>query len=219
MAFAAMLCLTGCFPVLAHPTRVERGLRLSSFTSVSLVSDSAPDPERATFTLLPAVDFEVSIGTRDSLRDDGPGLRLAASGGMSGYGGSVYLELPRDQWGTIDTGIGIAGHRGIASLWTPYFQFGRYESDDMSWFVRNGVAFAAASDSASWAVLWIPTVSIVRHRTYRDAAVFLSTIVGNQERTRRPCFFDCPSSYLRTRVMLGVSVNFTLMTPYRPDRR
>jgi hypothetical protein len=214
-----LTCFTGCFPVLAHPTRVESGFKLSSFTSVSLVSDSTGEPSRATYTVLPSIDFEASLGIRDTSRIDGPGLRLAASGGLSGLGASAYLEWPRDQFGDFDLGFGIAGHGGALNTWTPYLQVGRYESEDMSWFVRNGVTFATSSDSTNWAVLWVPTVGIVRHRPYRDAALFLSAVVGSQQAVDGPCFFSCEGPTMRTRVMLGASVSFTLMTPYRPDRR
>jgi hypothetical protein len=216
---AGLIGLTGCFPVLAHPTRVESGLQLSTYSSLSLVSDSSSDPQRVAYSILPSFDFEASLGIRDTSRDDSMGLRLAASGGLSGYGASAYVELPRDQFGSFDVGVGIAGHHATASVWTPYVQLGRFESEDMSWFVRNGVAFAAASDSSRWSVLWIPTVGIVRHRPYRDAALFLSAVVGAQQGIERPCFFDCTDAFFRTQVMLGASVSFTLMTPYRPDRR
>ena len=218
-ALAGLICLTGCFPVFAHPTRVNPGFQLSEFTSIALISDSAGEPKRAVLSVLPSIDFEAALGIRDTSRDSGPGLRIAASGGLSGYGGSLYLEFPRDQFGDFDVGVGIAGHHGAASLWTPYVQFGRAEDEDMSWFVRNGVAFATPLDSSRASALWIPTVGIVRHRLYRDATLFLSAVVGAQQSVDRPCFFDCTSSAVRTLVMLGASVSFTLMTPYRPDRR
>lgn len=218
-AVVGLVCLTGCFPVLAHPTRVEPGFKLSNFTSVSLVSDSTGEPRRQTYVVLPSIDFEASLSVRDTSRLDGPGLRLAASGGFSGFGASAYVEWPRDQFGDLDLGFGVAGHGGALTSWTPYLQLGRYESEDMSWFVRNGVMFATGSDSTNWAVLWIPTVGIVRHRSFRDAALFLSAVVGKQRALDGPCFFTCDGHAMRTQVMLGASLSFTLMTPYRPDRR
>lgn len=216
---AALACLTGCFPVLAHPTRVESGFKLTSHASFSLVSDSTGEPRRETYVFVPSIDFEASLGIRDTSRVDGPGLRLAAAGGLSGFGGSAYVELPREQFGDFDFGFGIAGHGGALTMWTPYLQLGRHESDDMSWFVRNGVTFATGSDSTNWAVLWVPTVGIVRHRSYRDASLFLSAVVGHQDAVASPCFFTCDGPTMRTRVMVGASLSFTLMTPYRPDRR
>jgi hypothetical protein len=205
--------------VLAHPTRVESGFKLSNHTSVSLISDSTGEPRRETYVVVPSIDFEASLGIRDTSRLDGPGLRLAASGGFSGFGASAYVEWPRDQFGDFDLGFGLAGHGGALSSWTPYLQLGRYESEDMSWFVRNGVTFATSADSTDWAVLWVPTIGIVRHRSYRETSLFLSAVVGRQRAVASPCFFTCDGPTMRTRVMLGASLSFTLMTPYRPDRR
>ena len=206
--------------MLAHPTRVDPGFKLSSFASVSLVADSTGDPRRATYVVLPSIDFEASLGVRDTSRVDGPGLRLAASGGLSGFGASAYVEWPRDQFGDFDFGFGVAAHVGALTSWTPYLQFGRFENEDMSWFLRNGVTFATELDSAHLAVLWVPTVGIVRHRSYRrDASLFLSAVVGRQRALEGPCIFTCDGHAMRTQVMLGASLNFTLMTPYRPDRR
>jgi hypothetical protein len=219
LLLAGLVGLTGCFPVLAHPTRVDPGFTLSSFTSLALVTDSTGEPRRATYVVLPSIDFEASLSVRDTSRIDGPGLRLAASGGLSGFGASAYVELPRDQFGDFDMGFGIAGHGGALTSWTPYLQFGRYESEDMSWFIRNGVLFATYSDTTNVAVLWVPTVGIVRHRLYRDASLFLSAVVGGQHALEGPCFFACDGHAMRTKVMVGASLSFTLMTPYRPDRR
>ena len=218
-ALVVLTCVTGCYPVLSHPTRVEGGFKLTSFTSISLVSDSSTSEGRTKFVAMPSVDFETALGIRDTSRSDGAGLRLALSGGLSGFGASAYLELPRDQFGDFDVGFGVAGNGGVITVWTPYVQFGRYESEDMSWFVRNGVAFASTADSLQGSVLWVPTVGIVRHRLYRDAALFLSAVVGSQPLREGPCFFTCDGPSMRTLVMLGASVSFTLMTPYRPDRR
>ena len=218
-ALAAVVAIAGCYPVFSHPTRVDPGFRLASFASVSLVSDSSVAEGRTRLSAMPSIDFEASLGVRDTSRDDGFGLRLAASGGFSGFGVSTYVELPRGNVGTFDTGIGIALHGGVMSMWTPYGQFGRHESEDMSWFVRNGIAFVTPADSGERAVLWLPTVGIVRHRPYRDAALFLSAVVGRQPLRDGPCYFSCEGPSLRTLVMVGASVSFTLMTPYRPDRR
>ena len=216
---AGLICLTGCYPVLAHPTRAESGFRLTSFGSFALVSDSSEDDGRRTLVFVPSIDFEASLGIRDTSRNDGVGLRVAANGGLSGYGGSAYLEVPRDLFGSVDVGVGIAGHGGALTLWTPYLQFGRYESEDMSWFVRNGIAFTAKADSSEASVLWVPTVGIVRHRSSRDAALFLSAVVGRQPLLEGPCLFACSGPSMRTLVMVGASLSFTLMTPYRPERR
>lgn len=218
-AFALGILLTGCFPVMAHPTRVEPGLRLTPIASIALIVDSSGAGGPVTHAVVPSLDFEASLAVRDSFRVDGPGLRLSAAAGMSGYGGAAYAELPRDQFGDFDVGVGLAAHRGALKLWTPYVQFGRHEAEDMSWFLRNGIAFAAPLDSARWSVLWIPTVGVARHRSNRIATLFLSAVIGRQQDVDRPCFFDCQSAFVRTQVMLGSSLSFTLMTPYRPDRR
>ena len=219
LALLGIIGLTVCIPVFAHPTRVESGFQLAPFSSLALVKDSMPVSGEATYSVLPSVDFEMSLGIRDTSRDDGPGLRLALDAGFSGYGGSAYVEWPRDQFGGWDVGAGLSLHRNVASFLTPYVQLGRFESEDLSWFVRNGVTFAAPSDSTRWSVLWIPTVGVVRHRMFQQHALFLSAIVGSQRAVEQPCFFDCETSYLRTRVMLGASFSFTLLTPYRPGVR
>ena len=219
VAVAAVFWLAGCYPVFSHPTRVDPGFRLASYASVSLVSDSSIEEGRTRLAAMPSIDFEASLGVRDTSRDNGYGLRLAASGGFSGFGVSTYVELPRGNFGMFDTGVGLAVHGGVLSMWTPYVQFGRHEDEDMSWFVRNGVAFVTPADSSRRSVLWLPTVGIARHRPYRDSALFLSAVVGNQQLLDGPCYFSCEGPSLRTLVMVGASVSFTLMTPYRPDRR
>jgi hypothetical protein len=222
IALAGSLGVTGCFPVFAHPTRVASAFQISATSTLGFVTDSAGQTGDVARGLLPVFDLEASLGIRDSTRDDGPGLRLSASAGFSGYGGSAYVEAPRDLFGTLDLGVGLAGHRGGVSFWTPYMQLGRQYQQDLSWFVRNGVAFATSADSTDGAVVWIPTVGIVRQRTRSNSAFFLSAVVGRRQRVERAClFFECFSysnSFVRTQVMLGASLGVTL-TPYRPDRR
>jgi hypothetical protein len=221
---AGLVCVTGCYPVLVHKTRVEPGFQVSTVLNLAFVTDSAGQTGDVARGVVPSFDLEASVGIRDSSRDNGPGLRLSAFAGLGGYGGSAYVEAPRSLIGDFDLGFGLAGLHGGVSLWTPYVQIGRAHREDLSWFVRNGVAFGTPSDSADGAVVWIPTVGIFRHRAQRDASLFISAVVGRQQRVERAClFFDCLSSYsnsfVRTQVMLGASLSFTLMTPYRPDRR
>lgn len=211
MRYTALAVLTGCYPVFAHPTRVESGAKLSSFTSFALVSDSGREDGRRNLLFVPSIDFEASLGIRDTSRSDGPGLRLAASGGLSGWSGSVYMEAPRDRFGPVDAGLGFTAYGGAGPLWSTYVQFGRRESDEMSWFLRNGVAFDARTDSAESAVLWVPTVGIVRHRLYREATIFLSAIVGRQLLYQGPCFFTCSGPAIRTLAMVGASMSFTIL--------
>ena len=221
VALAALFGVTGCFPVFAHPTRVESAFQVSATSTLGFVTDSAGQTGDVTRGLLPVIDLEASLGMRDSTREDGLGLRLSVSAGLSGYGGSAYFEAPRELFGAIDLGVGLAGHHGGISFWTPYLQFGRQYQQDRSWFVRNGVAFTTTTDSTDGAVVWIPTVGIVSQRARGNGALFLSAVVGRQQRVERTClFFECFSysnSFVRTQVMLGVSLGVTL-TP-RPDRR
>lgn len=220
LALLGLPALAGCFPVLA---RVESGFRLAAISSFAIVSDSGAESGDVARAVVPSFDLEASLGIRDTSRDYGPGLRLAASAGLGGYGGSAYVELPRDQFGDLDVGIGVATHHGALSLWSPYLQLGRREGQDMSWFLRNGVSFAAPADSSDWSILWVPTVGIALHRPSRDAGLFLSAVIGRQQRVERACFFfECFSysnSFVRTQVMIGASVSFTLLSRHVPDRR
>jgi hypothetical protein len=213
-ALAFLTAVSGCYPIIAHPTRVESGMKLTTLSSFAMVSDSAAGDERRSLAVVPSIDVEAALGIRDTTRTDGTGLRISAFAGFSGYGGSVYLEAPREFLGSFDAGAGVAAHAGFGGVWTPYVQFGRREDEEMSWFVRNSAAFTARHDSTAAAVVWIPTVGIVRQRSNRENVMFLSAVVGRQPLYQGPCLFACEGPSLRTLVMVGASLSFSLMRRY-----
>ena len=60
---------------------------------------------------------------------------------------------------------------------------------------------------------------VLAHPTRVESGFSLTNVVGNQPLAEGPCFFARSGPPMRTLVMLGASLSFTLMTPYRPDRR
>jgi len=214
---ALVLC-TACFPALAHPTRVERGLRLGAVLGTSFGTDSGAESHELTNVVIPSIDLELSVGIRDTASAGAAGYRLGGMAGFRGLGLSVYAETPRPWLGTFDAGLGFAAHQGEMKFLMPYAQFGRASASGSSWFIRNGIAWMADRDSSTWSALWIPSVgSWRRFGRHRDGAIWLTAVVGNQPRIERDClFFECfsgSSSFVRTSVILGFSYSFLLASP------
>jgi hypothetical protein len=212
---AAVLCvvLPGCYPVLGHPTRVESGAIMRVILSTTFISDSTYEGVSVPFPGVPSLDVELSTGIRDTSFDSrGPGLRLGASAGLSGFGLSAYAELPRHWLNEADAGVGIAFHGGALASWMPYAQFGRRMNERHDWFVRNALAFGH-DESARHSMLWIPTLGVTRvTRTGSEYALFLSLVFGNQPWIERPCFL-CDPAYAKSRVMIGLSSGTRLRFP------
>ncbi len=219
-ALAGVVTLSACFPVMAHPTRVESGMRLGTVAGFSFGSDSIGETGQIDPVIVPSLDIELALGIRDTTREDGPGLRLSAAAGMSGFGGSVYVEYPRESLGSLDGGVGLAAHRGALRVIMPYAQFGRHEDRDRAWFVRNGIAIVAPRDSAGTRLAWIPTVGFSTRDQRSDKSIYLSAVFGGEQRVERACvLFSClrySNSYTRTTLIVGASISLLLSTPGYP---
>ena len=223
-----MPLVVGCYSTVVHPTRVDNSFRLGAALSVSAVTDSSFYGEgssvEAQRSLFPTLDLEASLGIRDtSVGDPGFGLRLSGRAGLSGYGGAAYVELPRAWAGDIDAGFGVQAHQGRVDFVMPYFQFGAMRGTESSWFLRNGVASVATSDSTDRRLLWLPTVGWYRHRRNGiDGGLFLSAVIGNQPFVHRECIlFGCLAAVsgggVRTFLILGMTVSAPLASD--PVRR
>jgi len=216
LAVVSLLPVAGCFPAVVHPTRVGSEFRLAPVLSTSLVEDSSGGSPNVWRGPTVSLDVEASLGIRDtSSGSQGMGLRLGGSGGLAGYGGSVYVELPRGWLGEVDAGLGILFHRGLVRVQMPYLQFGALRGSESSWFMRNGVAWITTRDSTDRRPAWVPTLGWMRHRSGTggtiDGALYLTGIVGNQPQARRGCIlFECvggESAFVRTLLILGMSVS------------
>ena len=214
---AGWLCgiaVAGCFPALAHPTRVEPGLRLGAVLGASFGTDSG-DSGDLTHVVIPSIDLELALGIRDTSRAGAAGLRIAGMAGFRGLGASLYAEAPRPWLGGLDAGLGFAAHHGQMKLRMPYVQFGGANGSGSSWFIRNGLAWVADRDSSRWNALWVPSVGFWRRfGGHRDGAVWVSGVIGHQPRIERDCFFfECfsgSSSFLRTSVIFGMTYSLPL---------
>jgi len=213
---ALVLCAS-CYPALAHPTRVEGGLRLGAVLGTSFGTDSSDESQDVTNVVIPSIDLELSVGIRDTSNAAGAGYRIGGMAGFRGLGASIYAEVPRPWLGTFDAGLGFAAHRGEMKFLMPYGQFGRASGSRSSWFLRNGIAWVADRDSSTWSALWIPSVGSWRRFGSREGAIWVTAVVGNQPRIERTCiFFECfsgTSSFVRTSVILGFTYSFLLASP------
>lgn len=215
---AAWLFLTtvpACIPVMPHPTRVDPAFRVGMNASFSYMTDSQSTTGEVTALRVPSFDFDASLGIRDTSSSDRAAMRLSASAGFSGFGGSFYVEGPRPWLGDFDAGLGLAAHHGSMNVLMPYLQFGREYRSTASWFVRNGIVVLSSAESSTWRTLWMPTVGLFRHIEGRDASVYVSGIIGgHQPRVERYClFFECldySNSYTRTYLILGATVSLPL---------
>ena len=217
-ACLALIVCAGCFPALAHPTTVERGVRLGAVLGASFGSDSGGESQQLTNVVIPSIDVDISVGIRDTSNANAVGYRVGGVAGFRGLGASIYAEAPRQWLGTFDAGLGFAAHQGEMKFLMPYLQLGRASASGSSWYIRNGLAWMADRDSSQWSALWIPSVGTWRRfGRNREGAIWLTAIIGNQPRIERDCvFFECfsgSSNFVRTSVILGFTYSFLLATP------
>ncbi len=208
---------SACLPVMPHPTRVDAAFRVGVASGIAMVVDSNTTREDVRAVGVPFADLDVALGIRDTTSVDKPGVRLAGSAGMTGIGGSAYLELPRRMFGILDAGAGIAYHRGSFNTLLPYAQFGGPISRDADWFVRNAVAFVRNPTDHESATLWMPSAGMFRRNGSRMSSVYLAAVIGGQPRIRRYCvIYRCiPYSNrdVHTFLIVGGSVSFAIATP------
>lgn len=205
--------MSGCLPVMPHPTRVEPAFHIGMNVGFAIVSDSTGSRGRTTGGI-PFVDTEFALGLRDPSRNDGPGLRLGTTAGMSGYAGALYTELPRPFLGEIDSGIGVFVHRGIYHDLGSYVQFGRSGSFE-SWYVRNAIVLS--ENHGVRRPVWMPTFGFVADRGTRMIQVYLAAVIGQQPPTCGTIGCSDVTYRQQTKFLVGASMSRIVNLPRYSD--
>lgn len=122
-AITLLVGAVGCFPITAHPTRIEPGMALTAGMAFQVVRDSSVSRGRHD-AILPSWAFGLSAGFVDSL-SDGISTRLAAGVGIASYFADAYVEAPRSAFDDWDAGAGISWQWVAAPALMPYVQVGR----------------------------------------------------------------------------------------------
>jgi hypothetical protein len=127
-----------CYPIAAHPTRIEPGVALTTGVSAQVTLDSSleHDPKSS---IRPSMAIGLAAGFTDSL-EDGLKTRIAAGLGMASYFADLYFEMPRSAFGEWDAGFGVTTQWVLARTVIPYLQFGRDIGDGVALFGSVGLA-------------------------------------------------------------------------------
>jgi hypothetical protein len=218
LASIGSLALTGCFPLVSHPTRVEEGLSLGVSLGVQAMADSSHAGRD--HGLLPSYTMVGAVGFRDPY-EDRPALRLAGGIGFSGYLGNAYLEFPRAFLASLDAGIGFTAQKGYFDMQIPYLQVGGALGGDRNWFLTQGFAFVHRPHSRRSGRAWLPTVGIGERRDFAELQFFLTAIVGRPPEARYSvCLFWCdPAAQIRTKTLLLLGVSAHRVPPPRRTSR
>ena len=201
---------SGCLPVMPHPTRVEPAFHMGMHAGFVVFSDSTTSRGRGTGGI-PFVDTEFALGLRDPSREDLPGFRVSLMAGLSGYAGSLYMELPRPFLGDIDTGLGAFLHRGRYRNLGAYFQFGHNSASDLAWYVRNAIVLS--ENHGVTRTVWMPTLGVTVDRGTQITQLYLAAAIGQQPPICT--WFSCAETTYRqqTNFVVGVSMSRQLQTP------
>jgi hypothetical protein len=208
-----LLLTTACYPAIAHPTRVGSGFSVITTLGMNVAEDdgvlvTAPPPKRVA---MPTFGLNAALSIRDtSSLDAGPGLRLSVGTGFAVPIWQVYLELPRDQFGALDAGLGVALHGARPRLVMPYAQVGQQiGASRRFWFTQQGLAFGSTSRGRGSGPMWIPTVAMASGAPGGEASVFLTGIIGGSSAVHKEICIGCgPPSRIVRRNMLLVGVSW-----------
>jgi hypothetical protein len=214
----AVVSSSGCYPMLAHPTRVERGVALTHVGGLQAFVDSSLVDGTATTRLLPSFTLGIAVEMRDSLRSDGPAARLQLGAALTSLIADLYAELPREAFGDFDAGLGIGGQRGVMEFVMPYAQFGRSFGGGHFWFLSNGVALTRHLDPSGWRPVWMPTVGFGRSTPQLHHTLFVTAIVGRRPPEGSTTCFVCagPSAVTQhTFLLVGLTREGRLPPPRR----
>jgi hypothetical protein len=216
---AATLGLSACFPIAAHPTRIEPGPEVTMGFSGEVTLDSSAQSGRH-LGRMPNFNIGFAAGFRDPDGRDGIASRLAIAVGLAGLAADTYLELPREWFSTVDAGFGVTWQTGPASVVLPYIQAGHQFGDGAVLFRNLGRALARG-DSLGRVQRWVITVggSILPVGQRAPGRVSLLTFVSflpGAKREEATCLFSCAgAAYYRSVLMI---VGFTASrAARRPD--
>lgn len=209
MVVGTVIVTTACFPMLAHPTRVQEGVSLVFTSSMHVMADSSRATGERSLEARPAFAIQLAVGAR--ARDDPEGIayRIAGGVGLTGYVADAYAELPQWYLGDLDAGFGVAAQWGYLRVLMPYAQIGRLLGGDWHWFTSQGAGFVHQRRWNHARAVWMPTIGVTRTTAQRDAQVFLTAVIGGIPSLDIPkCVIWCPGEtdvVKRTVVMLGIS--------------
>lgn len=213
-AVAAVLAsvASGCYPAMAHPTRVGSGFSVITTLGMHVAEDAQilSDGRDPQVHLLPTFGVNAALSIRDtSATDDGVGLRLSVGTGFAMPIWQAYVELPRDRFGEYDAGVGVALHGARPRLVMPYAQFGRQIGERrLWWFTQQGVAFGSTSRTTESVAIWVPTVAVASGVAGGEASLFVTGVVGGSSAVHEEICRVCVSgsrSITRNYLLVGVS--------------
>jgi hypothetical protein len=203
---------TGCYPAMAHPTRVGSGFSVITTLGMYVSEDQGlgPGAPPTQVRMHPTFGLNAALSIRDtSATEDGVGLRLSVGTGFAMPIWQAYVELPRDRFGPYDAGVGVAVHGARPRLVMPYAQFGRQLGERRAWwFTQQGIAFGSTSGSGSSGAIWVPTVAVASGAAGGEASLFLTGVVGGTGPLHEEICRVCVSgtrSVTRNYLLFGVS--------------
>jgi hypothetical protein len=203
---------SGCYPAMAHPTRVGSGFSVITTLGMYVSEDQGlgPGAPPTQVRMHPTFGMNAALSIRDtSATEDGVGLRLSVGTGFAMPIWQAYVELPRDRFGPYDAGVGVAVHGARPRLVMPYAQFGRQVGERrVWWFTQQGIAFGSTSGSGSSGAIWVPTVAVASGTAGGEASLFLTGVVGGTGPLHEEICRVCVSgsrSITRNYLLFGVS--------------
>jgi hypothetical protein len=169
-----------------------------------------PDGRPAKARLWPTFGISAALSIRDTAAiEEGAGLRVSVGTGFAMPIWQAYLELPRDQFGPYDAGVGVALHGARPRLVMPYAQFGRQLGERRTWwYTQQGVAFGTTSLGRKSGAIWVPTVAVASGISGGEASLFLTGVLGGTGSLHEEICRGCVSTdrqVTRNLLVFGVS--------------
>ena len=199
---------TGCYPAVAHPTRVSSGFSVTTTLGAHVTRDLVVTSGAFERRVTPTFGISAAVSVRDtSSTDDGPGFRLSVGTGFSMPIWQAYVEFPRERFGPYDAGVGVAFHGARPRVVMPYVQFGREFGRAWSWYTQQGVGFGSTSDGVSSGPIWLPTIA-ASTGVAGQASLFLTGVVGGHRSIYEEICGNCaeePRRVQRSMLLVGVS--------------
>lgn len=205
---SVMVAFAGCYPLMAHPTRVENGGMLTMVAG-GQVARTKPDSGASHVTFIPNVALLLVVGARDSVRRNSVSTRLSFGAGLSGLAWGAYAELPESVLGETDAGFGVSGQYGSTfTTLMPYFQFGRRMNSRAAWLVSQGMAMVNTGDSLGWSPLLSTTLGLSGHGEWSSGVFFITLLTGNRSYEYSCGICVSKGTLGRSFVLFGVSNGF-----------
>jgi hypothetical protein len=204
-----MLATVACFPAISHPTRVSSGFSVSTTLGMHIAKNIVLTQGVHDTKSYPAFGLTAALSARDtSAGDEGIGVRLAVGTGFSQPIWQAYIELPRERFGALDAGTGVAVHGAGPRLVMPYVQVGKEFGPNRFWYTQQGLAFGSTSDGVASGPIWMPTVAIASGVAGGEASMFVTGVIGGHSLVFQEICRNCaddPRRVTRSLLLVGVS--------------